>query len=215
MSSSLSKVFFSFLSLSVCNRHTLIVADSLLTDMNRLLIHSNGTVDGYTSSVASTAATAALTHAAASVACAAAPAALNGSGDGPGSGGGSSSGGNPSGNNNDVRRLQDEVNQLTKRNGGNPSPIQLQFCFYQTHLVLLVRLCLSLELMQQLSRAEQTGKEMSALMKKDFELSEGEKSQKIKEMEKSQRQWKQEKDELVRVLFSIINQDVESKTGKL
>jgi hypothetical protein len=69
--------------------------------------------------------------------------------------------------------------------------------------------------MQQLSRAEQTGKEMSALMKKDFELSEGEKSQKIKEMEKSQRQWKQEKDELVRVLFSIINQDVESKTGKL
>jgi hypothetical protein len=34
-------------------------------------------------------------------------------------------------------------------------------------------------------------------------------------MEKSQRQWKQEKDELVRVLFSIINQDVESKTGKL
>ena len=36
-------------------------------------------------------------------------------------------------------------------------------------------------------------------MKKDFELSEGEKSQKIKDMEKSQRQWKQEKDELVRV----------------
>jgi hypothetical protein len=122
----------------VYNRHTLIVADSLLTDMNRLLIHSNGTGDGYTPSVASTAATAALTHAAASVACAAAPAALNGSGDGPGSGGSSS--GNPSGNNNDVRRLQDEVNQLTKRNGGNPSPIQLQFCFYQTHLVLLVRL---------------------------------------------------------------------------
>ena len=53
--------------------------------------------------------------------------------------------------------------------------------------------------MQQLSRAEQNGKEMSALMKKDYELSEGEKSQKIKEMEKSQRQWKQEKDELVRV----------------
>jgi hypothetical protein len=130
----LSKVFFSFLSLFLYNRHTLIVADSLLTDMNRLLIHSNGTGDGYTPSVASTAATAALTHAAASVACAAAPAALNGSGDGPGSGG------NPSGNNNDVRRLQDEVNQLTKRNGGNPSPIQLQFCFYQTHLVLLVRL---------------------------------------------------------------------------
>ena len=54
--------------------------------------------------------------------------------------------------------------------------------------------------MQQLSRAEQNGKEMSALMKKDFELSEGEKSQKIKEMEKSQRQWKQEKDELIRVI---------------
>ena len=53
--------------------------------------------------------------------------------------------------------------------------------------------------MQQLARAEQHGKEMSALMKKDFELSEGEKSQKIKDMEKSQRQWKQEKDELVRV----------------
>lgn len=53
--------------------------------------------------------------------------------------------------------------------------------------------------MQQLARAEQHGKEMSALMKKDFELSEGEKSQKIKEMEKSQKLWKQEKDELLRV----------------
>ena len=50
-----------------------------------------------------------------------------------------------------------------------------------------------------MSRTEQNGKEMSAVMKKDLELSEGEKSQKIKEMEKSQRQWKQEKDELVRV----------------
>lgn len=56
--------------------------------------------------------------------------------------------------------------------------------------------------MQQLARAEQQGKEMSALMKKDLELSEGEKSQKIKDMEKSQRQWKQEKDELLRVSFS-------------
>ena len=54
--------------------------------------------------------------------------------------------------------------------------------------------------MQQLSRAEQNGKEMSALMKKDYELSEDEKSQKIKEMGKSQRQWKQEKDELVWVI---------------
>lgn len=57
--------------------------------------------------------------------------------------------------------------------------------------------------MQQLARAEQNGKEMSALMKKDFELSEGEKSQKIKDMEKSQRQWKQEKDELIRVCFRV------------
>lgn len=122
----------------MCNRHTLIVANSLLTDMNRLLIHSNGTGDGYTPAVASTAA-AALTHAAASIACAAAPAAaaaLNGSGDGPGSGSGGGSG-NPSGNNNDVRRLQDEVNQLTKRNGGNPSPIQPQFCLIKLILVLL------------------------------------------------------------------------------
>ncbi|KAK4005018.1 hypothetical protein OUZ56_006742 [Daphnia magna] len=130
---------------------------SLLTDMNRLLIHSNGTGDGYTSATAAT-----LTH----VTAAALPA-LNGSSGGESSG----SGCNPPGNNNDVRRLQDEVNQLTKRNG---------------------------ELMQQLARAEQNGKEMSALMKKDFELSEGEKSQKIKDMEKSQRQWKQEKDELIR-----------------
>lgn len=53
--------------------------------------------------------------------------------------------------------------------------------------------------MQQLARAEQHAKEMSAVMKKDFELSEGEKSQKIKDMEKSQRQWKQEKDEFLRV----------------
>ena len=53
--------------------------------------------------------------------------------------------------------------------------------------------------MQQLARAEQQSKESSAIMKKDLELSEGEKSQKIKDMEKSQRQWKQEKDELLRV----------------
>ncbi len=65
------------------------------------------------------------------------------------------------GSSNDVRRLQDEVNQLTKRNG---------------------------ELMQQLSRAEQQ-------MKKELELSEGEKSAKMKDT----KQWKQEKDELTRV----------------
>ena len=79
---------------------------SLLTDMNRLLIHSNGTGDGYTP---------ALTH---SVTTASA---VNGSS-------GESSNGGPSSNNNDVRRLQDEVNQLTKRNGGTfsfffPPPI--------------------------------------------------------------------------------------------
>lgn len=72
--------------------------------MNRLLIHSNGTGDGYTSATAAT-----LTH----VTAAALPA-LNGSSGGESSG----SGCNPPGNNNDVRRLQDEVNQLTKRNGG-------------------------------------------------------------------------------------------------
>lgn len=53
--------------------------------------------------------------------------------------------------------------------------------------------------MQQLARAEQLSKETSLSMKKDFELSEGEKSQRIKELEKSQRLWKQEKDELTRV----------------
>lgn len=53
--------------------------------------------------------------------------------------------------------------------------------------------------MQQLARAEQQAKEAAAMLKKDLELSEGEKSQKIKDMEKSQRQWKQEKDELLRV----------------
>lgn len=57
------------------------------------------------------------------------------------------------------------------------------------------------ELMQQLARAEQHNKEISTTMKKDLELSEGEKSQKIKEMEKSQKQWRQEKDELIRVRF--------------
>lgn len=41
-------------------------------------------------------------------------------------------------------------------------------------------------------------------MKKDLESSEGEKSQKIKELEKLQRQWKQEKDELLRVRRRVI-----------
>jgi hypothetical protein len=156
--------------------------------MNRLLIHSNGTGDGYTPAVGTTAA---LTHGAAS---ATASTALNGSS------GGDSGPVNSSGNNNDVRRLQDEVNQLTKRNGGTQSVFLLiqRYIISQT-LNSFRPLLLCVELMQQLSRAEQNGKEMSALMKKDFELSEGEKSQKIKEMEKSQRQWKQEKDELVRV----------------
>lgn len=65
--------------------------------MNRLLIHSNGTSEGYVP---------ALTHANTS--------AVNGSSS-EGSGG-------SSGSNNDVRRLQDEVNQLTKRNGGTSLP---------------------------------------------------------------------------------------------
>ena len=56
--------------------------------------------------------------------------------------------------------------------------------------------------MQQLARSEQHTKEATALMKKDLELSEGEKSQKIKDMEKSLKQWKQEKDELTRVRHS-------------
>ena len=77
--------------------------------MNRLLIHSNGTGDGYATAVGTTAA---LTHGAAS---ATASTALNGSS------GGDSGLVNSSGNNNDVRRLQDEVNQLTKRNGGSQS----------------------------------------------------------------------------------------------
>jgi hypothetical protein len=93
--------------------------------MNRLLIHSNGTGDGYTPAVA---ATAALTLGAAS---AAASTALNGSSSGDG---GPGSGGNPSGNNNDVRRLQDEVNQLTKRNGGNLLCLIQRMTHTQTHL---------------------------------------------------------------------------------
>ena len=55
------------------------------------------------------------------------------------------------------------------------------------------------ELTQLLARSEQQKQELAASIKKDFESSEGEKSQKIKELEKMQRQWKQEKDELLRV----------------
>lgn len=93
--------------------------------MNRLLIHSNGTGDGYTSATAAT-----LTH----VTAAALPA-LNGSSGGESSG----SGCNPPGNNNDVRRLQDEVNQLTKRNGGTKlsscTVHRVFLCFILSYLV--------------------------------------------------------------------------------
>ena len=67
---------------------------SLLTDMNRLLIHPNGEPGSAGSST-----TVAALPPAASV-------------------NGSAGGGAEPGNGNDVRRLQDEVNQLTKRNGG-------------------------------------------------------------------------------------------------
>lgn len=154
--------------------------------MNRLLIQSNGTTEGYASS--------SLAHPSTST--------VNGSSSVEGSAG-------PSGSNNDVRRLQDEVNQLTKRNGGTHPSIKFSVLTYLCINVFLFFLFtprriggnsfMIVELMQQLARAEQHAKEMSAVMKKDFELSEGEKSQKIKDMEKSQRQWKQEKDELLRV----------------
>ena len=64
-------------------------------------------------------------------------------------------------------------------------------------------MCVFAELMQQLARAEQQSKEMSALMRKDSELNESKKSQKIKELEKSQRQLQQEKDAMTRVRLAF------------
>ena len=96
-SSSISFVIVVMFDLWLKCRFELRFPFSLLTDMNRLLIQSNGTVEGYTPSVA---------HPSTS--------AVNGSSSVETPAG-------PSVSNNDVRRLQDEVNQLTKRNGGTTS----------------------------------------------------------------------------------------------
>ena len=57
--------------------------------------------------------------------------------------------------------------------------------------------CSDAELIQQIARLEQHGKELG-VTQKSLELSENEKNQKIKDLEKQQRMWKQEKDELTR-----------------
>ena len=57
------------------------------------------------------------------------------------------------------------------------------------------------ELMQQIARLEQQSKEL-CVAHKGLELSDNEKNQKIKDLEKQQRVWKQEKDELMRVIIA-------------
>merc|ERR1740128_1510269 len=116
---------------------------SLLTDMSRVLVHSNG--DAAELSISSTT-----------------PSSSNVNGV--------SSNSSSNDSTNDVRRLQDEVNQLTKSRG---------------------------ELLQQLNQIEQQSKELSTVQR-NLELNDNEKNQKIKDLEKSHRYMKQEKEELVR-----------------
>ena len=85
-----------FMTLWICFLSLLISPHSLLVDMNQLLIQTNG--EAYPSTALPSTSSSSLS------------AAVNGS---------SACDGGQSGlSNNDVRRLQDEVNQLTKRNGG-------------------------------------------------------------------------------------------------